>query len=169
MEQDDGWLQQEAICETCGGKCCIGACPPLCTERIGTILSHGDYRDRIEEQGYRRIKTKENGECSMMEHGRCIIHDFKPETCLAGPFTFDVTGTSLAIYLKQEAICPLVTLLKADRAMYDRQYGRAIETISHLVARLPEDELQVISSIPEDETVLVATLRRPRAIHHDRH
>jgi uncharacterized protein len=169
MEQDTWFLQAEAICAACGGHCCIGACPPLCTERIETILSHGDYRDRMEDGGYRRIRTKENGECSMLEHGKCQIHAFKPETCLAGPFTFDVTDTRLAIYLKHESICPLVTHLKASREMYDRQYQRAVGQITHLVARLPDDELQVISSIPEDETDLVVTLGRPRAIHHDRH
>jgi uncharacterized protein len=169
MEPNDWFLRAEAICAECGGHCCIGANPPLCTERIETILSHGDYRDRIEHKGYRRIRTKENGECSMLEHGLCRIHAFKPETCLAGPFTFDVTADNLAIYLKQDAICPLVPHLKANREMYDQQFRRAVDQISYLVCRLPEAELQVISSIPEDETDLVATLDRPRAIHHDRH
>jgi len=157
-------LQAEAICDSCGGHCCNGACPPLCDERTRIILSHGRFADRIETEGYRRIRTKANGECSMFDAGRCIIHAFKPETCVAGPFTFDVTEDSLQIFLKTENICPLVPHLKSNREMYEMQFGRAIEHISRLVASLPKDELRIISAIEEPDTELVATFPHPQVI-----
>ena len=156
---DTDWsLRAEAICAACGGHCCNGACPPLSGERISTILAAGDYSSCIETDGYRRIRTKENGECAMFDAGRCRIHAVKPETCMAGPFTFAVTGKTLEIYLKQESICPLVTHLKADAGMYAKQYQRAVDHITRLVAALPGEEIAIISAIPEPETDLVATI-----------
>lgn len=156
----DWMLRAEAICGSCGGRCCTDACPPLCDERIRILLSRGDYADRIEKNGYRRIRTKENGECMMLESGRCSIHAFKPETCMAGPFTFGVTDRTIEIFLKKDSICPLIPHLKADREMYEMQYSRAIEHISSLVGALPEEELRIIAAIPEPETELVAILPR---------
>lgn len=153
-------LRAEAICGSCGGHCCDGACPPLCDERIRIILSRGDFADRIEKNGYRRIRTKENGECSMFESGKCVIHAFKPETCMAGPFTFAATDRTIEVFLKKESVCPLIPHLKADREMYDMQYKRAIEHITDLVRALPDDELRIISAIPEPETDLVAIIPR---------
>jgi uncharacterized protein len=154
----DWMLRAEAICGSCGGHCCSGACPPLCDERIRIILSHGDFAEQIEKKGYRRVRTKENGECSMFNAGKCRIHAFKPETCMAGPFTFDVTDQTLEIFLKKENICPLIPHLKADREMYEMQYNRALEHIFRLVASLPDDELRIISEIEEPDTELVAII-----------
>ena len=156
------WIQKaEAICGSCGGRCCNGANPPLCTERIGIIMSHGKYGGICEKRGYRRIRAKNNGDCAMLNAGRCMIHAFKPETCVAGPFTFAVTDQTLEIFIKHESICPLVSHLKSDRGMYDMQYRRAIDNLTRLVANLPDEELRIISAIPEDDTDLVCTLPRP--------
>ena len=150
--------QAKAVCGACGGRCCIGACPPLSSERIAIILSRGDYRDSIEQNGYRRLKTNDDGSCSQLCGGRCRIHAFKPETCTAGPFTFATTDRTLEIFLKRESDCPLVRLLKADPEMYAMQYHRAVDQLSRLVASLPMDELAIISRIPEPETDLVAVI-----------
>jgi uncharacterized protein len=156
--QTDWMIRAGEICRSCGARCCIGACPPLSDERIRIILSNGDFTDRIERNGYRRIRTKENDECSMLEDGRCVIHGFKPETCAAGPFTFDVGDHAIRIFLKKENLCPIVPHLKASREIYRVQYERALDNISRLVASLPEDELRIISSIDEPDTELVATI-----------
>ncbi len=158
----DWMIHAEAICGSCGGRCCIGACPPISPERMRIILSHGDYADRFEQNGYRRIRAREDGGCTMLRDGRCTIHACKPETCMAGPFTFSTTDRTLEIFLKTETICPLVRYLKSDPAVYEMQYHRALEHISRLVAALSEDELRVISGIPEPDTELVAILALPR-------
>ena len=159
------WIQRaEALCGSCGGRCCNGACPPLSRERAGILISHGEYWDRIEYRGYRRIRAKDNGDCTMLTGGRCEIHAFKPETCAAGPFTFAITDRTIEIFLKRESVCPLIPHLKADREMYDVQYRKAIDQLSRLVAQLPDNELRIISAIPEDETDLVAILPRPEGL-----
>ena len=156
------WTERaEAICHACGGTCCRDACPPLSTARIRAILSRGPHGDKIEQNGYRRIRIRTNGMCAMMENGRCAIHEVKPETCQAGPFTFSVTGSTIEIFLKHETICPLVTFLRGDPQMYSDQYAKAVTNISDLVAALPEDELRMISDIPEPETDKVGEIRRP--------
>jgi uncharacterized protein len=157
---EDWLLKAEEICHTCGGHCCTGACPPLSQERISIILAQGDYTDRINRDGYYFVRTKENGECSMIRNGRCAIHAFKPETCRAGPFTFDVKGDTIEIFLKFESICPMVRLLKETPEAYEQQYTRAVRHITHLVARLPQDELDVICRIEEPETEKVAEIPR---------
>ena len=158
----------ESLCRACGARCCIGACPPLSPERAALILSRGAYGDCIEYAGYRRIRLRENGECAMLTGGTCAIHAFKPETCKAGPFTFAVSDAGLEIYLKQETICPLAGLLRADPARYREHYRVAIGQITGLVASLSASELRVISAIPEDATELVEILPLPAGVRHDR-
>ena len=90
-------------CSQCNlaGGCCIGARPPLTQKRIDILLANGVSPENIEFNGYKRLKLKPDGFCVLFENGRCSIHSFKPETCVAGPFTFDVIGTILRIFLKK--------------------------------------------------------------------
>ena len=53
----------------------------------------------------------------MLNGGKCGIHAIKPETCRAGPFTFDVKGDTIEIFLKFEEICPVVRLYQEHPAM----------------------------------------------------
>jgi len=157
----DNWLlKAEEICHTCGGHCCDGAQPPLSSERIAIILKGGDFAHCIGKDGYRFVRSKENGECTLQKNGRCQIHAIKPETCRAGPFTFDVKGDTIEIFLKFESICPIVRLLKDVPEAYEQQYNAAVTHITHLVAHLPQDELDVICRIEEPETELVAKIPR---------
>jgi hypothetical protein len=114
----------------------------------------------FETNGYTRLKTKENGECILSTNGKCSIHAIKPETCRAGPFTFDVKGDTIEIYLKHERICPMVRLLKEIPEAYQQQYESAIGSITHLVRNLTQDELDAICLIEEPETEKVAEVPR---------
>ncbi|WP_321508510.1 YkgJ family cysteine cluster protein [uncultured Methanoregula sp.] len=157
---DDWLLKAEDICHTCGGHCCDNAHPPLSSERIAIILKKGDFLHCIEKDGYHFIRSKANGECCLQRNGKCQIHDFKPETCRAGPFTFDVKGDTIEIFLKFESICPIVRLLKEIPEAYEQQYNRAVTHITRLVSLLPEDELEVICRIDEPETEKVGEIPR---------
>nr|WP_320161141.1 YkgJ family cysteine cluster protein [uncultured Methanoregula sp.] len=157
---DDWLLRAEDICHTCGGHCCDGAQPPLSSERIAIILSKGDFAHCIGFDGYHFLRSKENGECTLQKNGKCQIHDFKPETCRSGPFTFDVKGDTIEIFLKFESLCPIVRLLKEVPEAYEQQYNRAVTHITHLVSLLPQEELDVICRIDEPETEKVAEIPR---------
>jgi hypothetical protein len=110
--------------------------------------------------GYKRLKTRKNGECILSANGKCSIHAFKPETCRSGPFTFDMNGDKIAIYLKHEKICPIVGLLKEVPDAYRQQYELAVQSITHLVRNLQDDELAAICCIDEPETEKVAEVPR---------
>ena len=94
----ENWLlRAEKICMECGGHCCDEAHPPIssaCYERLTTA---GVSPDMFESVGYKRLKTRENGECVLSENGKCRIHTFKPETCRSGPFTFDMNGDMIGV------------------------------------------------------------------------
>ncbi|MDO9549726.1 MAG: YkgJ family cysteine cluster protein [Methanoregula sp.] len=157
----ENWLlRAETICMECGGHCCDEAHPPVssaCYERLTTA---GVSPDMFEFVGYNRLKTRENGECILSQNGKCSIHAFKPETCRSGPFTFDMNGDKIAIYLKHEKICPIVGLLKEVPEAYRQQYELAVQSITHLVRNLHEDELAAICCIDEPETEKVAEILR---------
>ena len=144
----------------CGGHCCIDAHPPVsrsCSERL---VGAGVSPDMFEYSGYKRLKVKENGVCILSEQGTCRIHAVKPETCRAGPFTFDVQGDVIVMYLKYESICPLVKLFKETPEAYRQQYDLAVKSITHLVSNLTQEEIDAICCIDEPETEKVSEVLR---------
>jgi hypothetical protein len=146
----------ESLCRECGAGCCYEAHPPvssLCYERLTRA---GVSPDNFEFTGYTRLKTKPNGECILLEHKKCRVHAYKPETCRAGPFTFDVHHGMIVMYLKRETLCPVVRLLKESPEAYQQQYKRAVQGITHLVQNLTDDEISAVCQIDEPETEKVA-------------
>ncbi len=148
-------------CDKCQlhGGCCFEARPPLSSERIEILLENGVSGDEIDYYTYKRLKLKPDGYCALFRNGRCSIHSIKPETCVAGPFTFDMKGSILEIYLKKETICPMVRLLKENKEIYDGLFDAAVEKIIDLVMKLPKEELAEILKIEEPETELVTEIR----------
>jgi Fe-S-cluster containining protein len=146
------------ICEDCGGRCCYEAHPPLTNDRIRLIEQDRSWKEALEWKGYQRFRTRDDGYCIMLNHTRCMINGSKPETCRAGPFTFDVEDGKLALYLKKESICPLVRKLKACPPAYHEQYDLAIRELVRLVTALPPEELREILRIEEPETEKVAEI-----------
>jgi Fe-S-cluster containining protein len=117
-----------------------------------------DLDGRIEQNGYRRLRVREDGFCIMLNHTRCLINAHKPETCRAGPFTFDIRDGKLEIYLKKETICPLVGHLKYYPEAYRHQYEHAVQHIVHLIKKLPPQELAEVLKVEEPETEKVAEI-----------
>jgi Fe-S-cluster containining protein len=160
---NDWLLRAEAICMRCGGHCCHEAHPPISEHCYQRLLAQGLPPAYFEKNGYRHMKTHPDGRCVCWKDGKCSIHGIKPDTCRAGPFTFDVKGDTIEIFLKFESICPIVRLLKEVPEAYDQQYSLAVKSITHLVANLDDDELAVICRIDEPETEKVAEIPRIRS------
>lgn len=155
----DSWFFiAEAICDRCGGQCCREAHPPLTRDRIDDIISAGHPFGTIEYRGYACLAGREDGMCVMFERGRCRIHTVKPETCRAGPFTFDLAGSVLEIWLKQDHICPLAGLLRGEPEAYARLFAVAREELVRLAQSLSPGELDIICRIPEPDTDKVAEI-----------
>jgi Fe-S-cluster containining protein len=156
----DWILRIEEVCAKCGIKCCEGAHPPICEDRYDFLIKNGVSTDCFEFDGYRRLKVKKNNECVLFHDGKCSIHHIKPETCRAGPFTFDIKGDKIEIFLKYESLCPIVRVLKDVPEAYNQQYLNAIEHLSNLVSNLCENELEAIHRIDEPLTEKVAEIPR---------
>lgn len=157
---ENWFIRAEEICFRCGGLCCNEARPPISGQCYHRLLKEGVPEGAFERKEYRYIKTRSDGTCYLCTQGKCGIHTVKPETCRAGPFTFDVRGDTIDIFLKYESICPLVRLLKEVPESYDQQYNRAVESITRLVAHLTENEIDAICRIDEPETEKVAEIPR---------
>jgi Fe-S-cluster containining protein len=151
----------------CGGRCCTGAYPPISRNCYERLVARGVPEDAFEWRGYRAVRARDDGTCIFFHGSRCSIQGIKPESCRAGPFTFDVHGDMIRIFLKREAVCPVVTLLREVPEVYGYQFARAKESITRLVADLNDDELAAICRIEEPETEYVAEI--PREYHDHRH
>jgi uncharacterized protein len=154
----------EALSQACNechlvGGCCFEARPPLSQERMDILLENGVSADAVEFAGYRRLRLRQDGFCVLFQDGKCSIHSIKPETCVAGPFTFDIKGDTLQIFIKRESICPMVRFLKANRKAYDGLFEISVEKIMDLINSVPEAEMAEILKIDEPETDLVAEIR----------
>jgi Fe-S-cluster containining protein len=154
----------EALNQACNechlvGGCCFDARPPLSQERIDILLKNGVSADAVEFAGYKRLRLKPDGFCVLFQDGKCSIHSIKPETCVAGPFTFDMKGNILQIFIKRESICPMVRFLKANRKAFDGLFEASVERIMELVNKVPPLEMAEILKIDEPETDLVAEIK----------
>ena len=154
----------EALSQACNechlvGGCCFDARPPLSQERIDILLKNGVSADAVEFAGYKRLRLKPDGFCVLFQDGKCSIHSIKPETCVAGPFTFDMKGDILQIFIKRESICPMVRFLKANRKAFDGLFEASVERIMELVDKVPPLEMAEILKIDEPETDLVAEIK----------
>ena len=148
-------------CDDChlAGGCCFEARPPLSQKRIDILMENGVSADAIEFVGYKRLRLRQDGFCVLFRDGKCSIHDIKPETCVAGPFTFDIEDDMLQIFLKRENICPMVRFLRANRKAYDALFETSVEKIMDLIRSVPEEEMAQILQIDEPQTDLVAEIR----------
>ena len=149
----------------CGGHCCDEAHPPVTKKRYDELIAAGIKPACFENPGYLRLKTHADGTCILMKDHKCTCHAIKPETCRAGPFTFDVDGDTIRIFLKHASICPIVPLLKEEREAYRQQYDQATTNIINLVSHLSDAEIAEINRIDEPDTDLVMTIPRgPRFV-----
>ena len=122
------------------------------------LRRNGVPEGAMEFEGYWRLRAKPDGYCVLFVDGKCSIHSIKPETCVAGPFTFDLKEKMLQIFLKREGICPMVGFLKANPEAYDALLETSVARIMHLVRGIPAAEMAEILKIDEPETDLVAEI-----------
>ncbi len=158
---EDWVLKIEDVCMKCNHHyCCEMSHPPISDNRHDLLIINGVSPDQFEYKGYRRLKIDKNNKCVLFANGKCRIHNIKPETCCAGPFTFDVKDDMIEIFLKYESICPIVRVLKNIPEAYNKQYTRTIEHVSNLVNDLTENELKAVCMIEEPLTEKVGEIHR---------
>jgi len=149
------------VCSQCGGNCCRDARSPLTLTRKKIIEAH------LKEQKIRIVNPfvqtayifpKEDAERYCIFYckktAKCLIHPVKPETCVAGPITFDINKKTQKIewHLKKEKICLLAGKMYKNQAILQKHLESAKKEILRLVRELDPKALQTILKIEEPET-----------------
>jgi len=150
------------VCENCPISCCVGARPPVTTKRKMIIKNYLKTIGLPVENAFQEKnmytfprETKEN-QCIFLDKDtkKCRIHTVKPETCVAGPITFDInlkTG-KIEWFLKTEKICPLAGTLYRNKAELQSHLESARRELLQLVQDLDAKALHAILKIEEPDT-----------------
>ena len=168
MLKDVGEKRRQAdffdVCRECPDGCCTGVRPPLTDTRRRIILEYL-RRNRIridnpfENGRYVYPREVEGGLCIFLDRStkRCWVHPVKPETCVAGPVTFDIDAETGKIrwFLKTEKVCRLAVPLYENSEAYADHLRRARGEIRRLVQELDVEALRAILMIEEPDTVKV--------------
>jgi Fe-S-cluster containining protein len=152
------------LCSECKARCCKDAKPPLTETRkqilesylknqktnLQTLFVKEQYSyPSVDEQFYCKLFDKKTGEC--------MVHEVKPETCVAGPITFDINfaNKKLMWFLKKSEICAYAGELLKDKASFKEHLDVAKKQIIALIQELSADELRAIVKIDEPQTLKI--------------
>lgn len=149
------------VCRKCEFCCCQNARPPITQKRKRLIETY------LAAQGLRIETPFDETTCTFLretsdgfyvlfdkETGKCLVHSVKPETCVAGPITFDInlqTG-KIEWFLKSEGICPLAGILYKDKYVLEKRLSSARKELQTLVQELDAETLCALLKIEEPET-----------------
>jgi hypothetical protein len=88
---------------------------------------------------------------------KCLVHPVKPETCRAGPVTFDVNRRTRKVewYLKSSEVCALARTLRGSDNLFRAHFSVAKEEILRLICELEPKALQAILKIEEPQAVKI--------------
>ncbi|MDH7476828.1 MAG: YkgJ family cysteine cluster protein [Candidatus Bathyarchaeota archaeon] len=149
------------VCANCKISCCQNARPPITNERRKIIEEYlKEHKIPIQNPFMKTMYTfpREDAEgyCVFYDKQtrKCKIHPIKPETCVAGPITFDINKQTQKIewYLKMEKICPLAGVFYKNDEILKKHLESAKREILKLVNGLEPEALKAILKIEEPET-----------------
>ncbi|MGB9853911.1 MAG: YkgJ family cysteine cluster protein [Candidatus Bathyarchaeales archaeon] len=149
------------ICGRCKIDCCRDARPPITPSRKEIIEEYLKMNGIIIEKPfvhteYTFPREDAEGHCIFYDknYKKCMVHPVKPETCAAGPVTFDINKKTRKIewYLKTEAICALAGALFKNKNALERHIEFAKKEILRLVRELNPEALRAILKRDEPDT-----------------
>lgn len=154
------------VCSKCrtAYSCCNDTTPPVTPDRRKIIEAYLKERgifaaSPFERKKYVYPKLTAGGYCVFhdAETKKCIVHAVKPETCIAGPITFDINLEKGIIewFIKKESICPLAGNVYRDKQLLQKHLLSAKKEVLRLVAQLTGEELKAILSKDEPETLKI--------------
>jgi len=150
-----------STCSRCEINCCRDARPPIIHKRREIIEEYLKSRkisteDLFVQTGYLFPKEDAEGYCTFYNNQtrRCQVHPVKPETCVAGPVTFDldVKNRKIEWYLKMEEVCTLAGAMYQEKERLSKHLNRAKTEIFRLVRELDPMALHTILKIEEPKT-----------------
>jgi uncharacterized protein len=173
MSQNNGKTYSFNVCSQCKIICCQDAKPPLTENRKKIIKQHLEKQKinlknpfttesysypSVDEQVYCRLFSKKTG--------KCMVHEVKPETCVAGPVTFDINFKTRKIeyFLKMSEICGYAGELFNDKAAFKTHFDEAKKELTRLICELDAEELRAIVKVEEPKTFKVGEDDLPAAV-----
>jgi uncharacterized protein len=159
--EDKGTTCSFDVCSQCKSICCQDAKPPLTSSRkkiievflkknkikIAKPFAKGEYSyPAVDREVYCRLFNKKTG--------KCMVHSVKPETCVAGPITFDINFDTqkVCFFLKKEEICAYAGALFKDKQALMEHFEVARKQIVDLIEQLSAEELRALMKIDEPQT-----------------
>ncbi len=149
------------LCWICQSSCCRGAKPPLTKGRIKAIekylKDHGAVAKQIfTHSDYTFPSVDSDDYCIFYHKGakRCQIHDAKPETCRAGPVTFDVNFQTKKVewFLKTRELCLFAGKLFDTPEKLDAHLNVVKDELMRLISNLDCVALRAILARDEPQT-----------------
>jgi Fe-S-cluster containining protein len=161
------------VCCRCERGCCQDVKPPLTLKRKKII---GDYlreqRIRFEHpfvnEAYSFPAVDAMGFCVFYgkDTRKCLVHPVKPETCSAGPVTFDINCCTRKVewYLKTTEACALSKALCENSNLFGKHFEVARKQLLRLICELDSKALQAILKIEEPQTVKIGEDDLPKEV-----
>ncbi len=83
-----------------------------------------------------------------------MVHSVKPETCVAGPITFDINFNTqkVCFFLKKDEICAYAGVLFKNKPALKKHFEEARKQILELIEQLSAEELRALMKIDEPQT-----------------
>lgn len=159
------------VCCTCKSTCCQDAKPPLTKNRQKIILEYlKEQRMQVDNpfshEHYSYPSVDDLGYCAFLNKktGKCRVHPVKPETCKAGPVTFDINRRTGKVewYLKKSEICEVAGMLYQNKRLFYEHFEAAKAELMRLICELDADALQAILAIEEPQTFKVGEDALPK-------
>lgn len=162
------------VCRDCATtSCCHETTPPLTKKRMKIIKAYLKNHGQSGEQVFGRSDFSfpvviENGFCvfNAPKTRKCLIHEVKPETCRAGPVTFDINfrTKNVEFFLKKAELCPLAGKLFENPKKLDEHLKPAKHEIMRLIAELEPEDLRAILKRDEPQTFKIDEDPLPKAV-----
>ena len=172
-EDRNGKTYSFDVCSQCKLMCCQGANPPLTNSRKKTIETYlnekqDSFKNFVVNEDYSHPAADSEDFCILYSKktGKCSVHPVKPETCKAGPITFDInlkTG-KIEWFLKKSEICGFAGILFENPAKFKEHFEVAKAEIMRLVCELDDVALKALLKIPEPQTFKIGENELPQNV-----
>jgi Fe-S-cluster containining protein len=146
-------------------SCCNDTTPPITRKRRKVIEAYLKetnvaVAEPFAKTEYTFPRLNANMYCVFHDQKtrKCMVHPVKPETCVAGPITFDINVKTGKIewYVKMDKICQLAGIVYGDKKLLEKHLKSARQEILRLVKELDSGDLRAILKKSEPETFKIA-------------
>ena len=159
------------VCQQCALGCCRDVNPPLTVERKKKINDYLQEHELSRKHlfvvaAYSSPAVDSTGLCLFYskDTGKCSVHLVKPETCRAGPVTFDINLRSRKVewFLKKTEVCALAKRLCENETLLKEHFAVARAELLQLIRELDAKALRAILLIEEPQTFKIGEDELPK-------